>query len=77
MWTVLKIDKKKYQLMKIDLKQKLGDNYNLYCPKMIIKKYNKNKLISKELNLLGDYIFCFSKKFENNYYLKFKFYKRR
>ena len=70
MWTVLKIDKKKYQLMKIDLKKKLGDNYNLYCPKMIIKKYNKNKLISKELNLLGDYIFCFSKKFENNYYLK-------
>ena len=33
---------------------------------MRISKYFKNKLISKDVDILGDYIFCFNKSFSNN-----------
>ena len=32
---------------------------------MNIEKYKQNKLVCKEFRLLGDYLFCFHKKFEN------------
>ena len=32
---------------------------------MTFKKYKNNKLIYKEFNLLGDYLFCFHKSFNN------------
>ena len=38
---------------------KLGEDYKIYIPRMVIKKYKKNKIINKELNLLGDYLYCF------------------
>ena len=59
MWTVLKFDRKSLALLKEDLNVKLGKNFKIYIPKLRIQKYKNNKLINKEFNLLGDYLFCF------------------
>jgi len=65
MWTIIKFEKKKINLLKEDLKKKVGCNYKIYIPKLLVEKLSKNKLIKKEINLLGDYLFCFNKKFKN------------
>ena len=64
MWTVLKIDRKKFCMLKQDLEKKLKCDVKFYIPKIQVEKFSKYK-IKKNLNydLLGDYIFCFSEKF--------------
>ena len=47
------------------MKKKLKDKVVIYNPKVKIEKFYKKKLISKEFNILGDYIFCFNPKFAN------------
>ena len=59
MWTVLKFDKKALALLKTDLFLKWGENFKIYIPKLKIQKYKNNKLINKEINLLGDYLFFY------------------
>ena len=44
MWTIIKFDKKKLSFLKEDLKNKFGSNYSIYSPKLLIKKYRKNKV---------------------------------
>ena len=63
MWTIIKIDKKKLFLLKKDIKTKFGNDAEIYIPKILIEKFNKNKLQKKEFNLLGDYLFCYHKSF--------------
>ena len=65
MWAIIKIDKKRINHLKEDLKNKLGEDYIIYCPKLIMQKYRNNKLINKEFDLLGDYLLCFHKDFQN------------
>ena len=65
MWVVAKYDKKKANFFLNDLKKKLKDKVVIYNPRVKIEKFYKKKLISKELNILGDYIFCFNPKFAN------------
>ena len=65
MWIVAKYDKKKANFFLEDLKKKLKDKVVIYNPKVKIEKFYKKKLISKEFNILGDYIFCFNPKFKN------------
>ena len=65
MWIVAKYDKKRANFFLEDLKKKLKDKVVIYNPRVKIEKFHKNKLISKEFNILGDYIFCFNPKFEN------------
>ena len=65
MWIVAKYDKKKANFFLEDLKKKLKDKVVIYNPRVKIEKFYKKKLISKEFNILGDYIFCFNPKFEN------------
>ena len=65
MWTIIKFDKKNLESLKKDLKEKLGKDFTIYSPKLSIKKYKNNKLINKEFNLLGNYLFCFHKNFED------------
>ena len=60
MWTVIKIDKKKLQLLKEDFKKYLGNNSEFYIPKMVMQKFVKNKLYQKEIEILGDYVFCYN-----------------
>jgi hypothetical protein len=66
MWTVVKFDKKNFHLLKEDFKKKIGTEYIIYRPKILIQKYKKNKLINEEFNLLGDYLFCYHKNFNNS-----------
>ena len=65
MWVVAKYDKKKANFFLEDLKKKLKDKVVIYNPRVKIEKFHKNKLISKEFNILGDYILCFNPQFEN------------
>ena len=64
MWTIIKYDKKKLSFLKNDFSSKLGKDFIFYNPRLKIEKYNKNKLKKIEINLLGDYIFCFHPKFQ-------------
>ena len=59
MWAILKFEKNNLSLLKDDLNKKLGQNTKIYIPKIRIQKFQNNKLKSKEINLLGDYMFCF------------------
>ena len=65
MWTIIKFDKKSLGLLKKGFKEKLGEDFIIYSPKLFIQKYKRNKLINKEFYLLGDYLFCFHKNFSN------------
>lgn len=65
MWTVIKFEKKKLELMKYDISKKIKGFTKYYVPKMLIQYYKKNKLINKEINLLGDYIFCYNESLRN------------
>lgn len=71
MWTVIKINHKKIELLKMDLKAKLGSDLSIYYPKIsVTKKISKNKFVSKEIHVLGDYIFCFHNKFKETEVIK-------
>ncbi len=66
MWTVIKFDKKRFNILKKDFAQIIGVDTIIYNPKLFLQKYKNNKLISKEFNLLGDYLLCFHKDFKNS-----------
>ena len=73
MWAVIKFDRKNLNLMIEDFKKKLGNDFVIYRPKILIQKYKNNKLVNKEFYLLNDYLFCFHKDFEKKSTLeKFK-----
>jgi len=65
MWTIIKFNKKKLAYLKDDLKVKLGEDLNIYIPKMFIQKYRNNKFVDREFDLLGNYLFCFHEKFKD------------
>ena len=65
MWVVAKYDRKKTNFFIEDLKKKLKDEVVIYNPRVKVEKFHKKKIISKEFNILGDYILCFNPKFEN------------
>ncbi len=65
MWTVIKFNKSNLEFLKKDLSRQLGKDLKIYFPRIFIQNYKKNKVINKEFALLGDYLFCFHKKFEN------------
>jgi len=69
MWSVIKVDKKKISLLKKELKIKFGSDSIIYSPKLLIKKITKKKLKLKEYEILGDYLFCYHKNFNNRNYL--------
>ena len=66
MWLIFKVDKKRIETLKREFKLKLGEETIFYSPKLLIEKYNKNKLSRREISLLGDYMFCYNEKFTNN-----------
>ncbi len=70
MWTIIKFDKKKINLLKNDLTKKIGQNYKIYSPKLVFKKFKDKKIILKEFNLLGDYLFCYHENFKNDEILR-------
>tara|TARA_Y100000389_G_C17449832_1_gene514007 strand:+ start:1964 stop:2461 length:498 start_codon:yes stop_codon:yes gene_type:complete len=62
-WIVVKYKKNKLSKFKNDLTKKIGNNIKFYFPKIKYEFLKKNKRISKELNLLDDYIFVSHEKF--------------
>ena len=64
MWTIIKFKKQNLGLFKDDLKKKIGENVIIYQPKILIQKYKNNKLINKEFEILGDYLFCYHENFK-------------
>ena len=65
MWAVIKFDKKNFHILKKYFQKKMGKDCVIYRPKILIQKYKNNKLINKEVDILGDYLFCFHKNFSN------------
>lgn len=65
MWIIIKFDKKKFNFFKKELKSKLSCDHTLYSPKLLVNKYKNNKLVKREYNVLGDYIFCYDKNLKN------------
>ena len=65
MWSIIKFDKKNYISFKNEFIKKLGNDTVFYRPKFNLKILNKLKFYSKEVYLLNDYIFVYSKKFKN------------
>ena len=65
MWTVIKIDKKKSNLFKIEMIKKLGSECEFYAPKIKVVSIRNNRKIEKDFFLLGDYIFCHHEKFNH------------
>ena len=65
MWTVIKFDKKNLNLFKEDLQKKLGKDFKIYIPKIRLQRFQNNKLVYKDFDLLGDYLFCYHKDFIN------------
>ena len=61
MWTILKADNKNLNILKEDLRKKLGPSFSIYCPRFPIEKFKNNKLVNKKYNLLGDYFFVIMK----------------
>ena len=66
MWAIIKFDKKEIAFLKNDYREKLGEDFIIYNPKILTHKCNKNKIIKKEFNLLGDYLFCYHKNFNKS-----------
>ena len=65
MWLIFRINKNKIEFFKKELTLKLKSETIFYSPKIIINKYFQNKLLKKEFNLLGDYVFCYNSNFSN------------
>tara|TARA_B100000963_G_scaffold223073_1_gene194465 strand:- start:41 stop:538 length:498 start_codon:yes stop_codon:yes gene_type:complete len=70
MWIIIKFNKKNLFLLQKDLSNKLGPGLKFYIPKILIKKFYKNKYQKREFTLLGDYMFCFHEKFSQDNFLK-------
>tara|TARA_S200000501_G_scaffold374895_1_gene425501 strand:+ start:3246 stop:3740 length:495 start_codon:yes stop_codon:yes gene_type:complete len=63
MWVIAKYEKKKLNFFINNLKKNLGEDFVIYSPFMEVKSFVKNQVIKKKINILEDYIFCYSKKF--------------
>lgn len=65
MWLVIRVKKNNINFLKDELKKKFKTTFNFYSPKILIEEFKNKKLVKKEVKIMGDYIFCFSRIFEN------------
>ncbi len=65
MWVVIKAEKKNFSILQSEICKKIGQDTKFYYPKFSIKKHVHSKIIKKEIDLLGGYIFCFHKDLRN------------
>jgi len=69
MWTIIKFNHKQSEILSSELKKKLGENIKIYVPRYNVENYINKKKVSKNYNLLGDYLLCFHKKFNNQKFI--------
>jgi len=74
MWIVAKINNNQQELFKKNFQDKFKENIKFYYPKIEGQKRFSNKS-KKKINLIGNYIFCYSENFIFNSIEKFNFIK--
>ncbi len=65
MWVILKSKKKNLNFLKREIEKKFKKTSEIYSPKMIIENFRNRKLVQREVNIMGDYIFCFNSGFND------------
>tara|TARA_B100001057_G_C22860863_1_gene954455 strand:+ start:2061 stop:2564 length:504 start_codon:yes stop_codon:yes gene_type:complete len=66
MWLIIKFDKSEINTLRYELMKKLGNDTVIFIPKVKIELFKKNnKTYSREINLLGNYLFCYHRNFIN------------
>ena len=65
MWIVLKYKKQEFNFLKKDFRKTLGDLPLIFKPKIKYEKFIRNKLHLLEKDILGDYLICYHKKFQD------------
>ena len=70
MWKIIKFEKKKISSLLSELQNKFGKESKIYRPKIFQEKFEKNRLIKREYDLLGNYLFCYDKNFSDENSLK-------
>ena len=65
MWIVLKYKKQEFNFLKKDFRKTLGDLPLIFKPKIKYEKFIRNTLHLLEKDILGDYLICYHKKFQD------------
>ena len=68
MWVVAKIKPNFEKIFIQEIKKTIGENINIYLPKILLSKNHEKKIYYK--NILGNYILCKSITFKNSNILK-------
>ena len=71
MWIIIKFKPNQFHALEKEFKKKLEIEPKFFFPKLNLQRIKKNKLISYASPLLGDYIFCFHPKFNNENILRY------
>ena len=69
MWIIIKYKNNNLNFFINNLKKKFQENFIFYNPKLKIEKFCKNKIVSNDVDLIKNYIFCYSKNFQDQKYL--------
>ena len=70
MWIIIKFRPNQFDTLKQEFKKRLKIEPNFFFPKLKFQKIKKNKLVSYISPLLGDYVFCYHHKFNNENILR-------
>jgi len=69
MWVAFRYNHQEYDLLKENLKQKIGDGIKFYNPKIKYSKVIKNKQKKCEKHILENYAFCYFEQFKEKNFL--------
>ena len=76
MWVVAKIKKNEIETFKKNIINRSREDIQFYCPKIKYQQYLRKKIKKLEKLVLGNYIFCYHKNFNNSIFLnKLRFIK--
>ena len=76
MWIVIKYKKKEKNFLKNEIMKKIGKDVKFYCPTLNLKYFQKNKIKNIYKPMLGDYFFCYHKKFKEIKFLNLIMYSK-
>lgn len=65
MWAVIKYKKNQYNILVENMSKKFGNIIKFYKPKIKYVKYLKSKKKELEDSILGNYVFCYLKDFQD------------
>ena len=65
MWIVAKLKKNEISLFEKEIRKKLDNSFFLYNPKIELQRFYKTKVKKYQKSILGDYVFCYHKSFND------------